>query len=440
MSAPPIVFASALGACALSLALLNNLQGDSQGEKSPPDAPAKTAPGEESPSAKGQSGPFDHPVNPHAPGPDPVQLGLQFRAPGQERFEFVPWESEDTINEVLKSIRGKPGGAEIHFMPGVYEVHQRIFVNEAIDLTISGSPGTTLAFRDGPDKITSLAEPVERLVLTMMVEEPDKMERDRRYQIYKEDGRHDRILEFEVLNVVDGVVQLTARAHYMPHVKEVPAGSWIMEELNFFRVRRCPNLTIQGLTLDGRNRGGIRGHTIYCGIHASGHFKENEKATTHGLHVRNCTFKNLKGRGVVFYGLGGVVIENNTFENIRAQAIEVDHLSSGHIKNNYVNGAEVGVMLNDAYETIVEGNHLQHCEHGVRFLALYHNGWANVGNIVRDNVIGPGGNAGVHFFSKGMKDNLITGNTFVGLTRPAWVIKGEGNRIELDDETPAPPK
>ena len=128
-----------------------------------------------------------------------------------------------------------------------------------------------------------------------------------------------------------------------------------------------------------------------------------------------------------------VLIEGNYFEHIRAQAIEIDHFASGHVKGNVVNGAEIGVMINDAYESVVEGNVLRHCQDGVRFREIYDDDWVNTGNIVRDNFIGPGYRYGVYFQFEGCTDNLVEGNVFVGFKDTARVFGGEGNVIRLSD-------
>ncbi len=358
-------------------------------------------------------------------------LGIFFKKPNAKRFEFFPWESEETLNGLIWDIKYKPG-AEIVFAPGIYVIEQRIFVNEVPDLRMSGMPGTRLVFAAGPDKTDTNTNPINRGDTFIHVEHPERFKVDWRYQLYKADGRGDRVLEFVVKSVLEDRLELTLPAHFMPHVKEIPSGCQIMEELNFFRVRRCPNFVLENLEMDGLNRGGIRGHTNYCGIYATGLYKEHERPTTLGFEIRGCRFKNLKGRGLVFYGMGDVLIENNYFENIRAQAMEIDHFSSGHIRNNYVNGAEVGVMVNDAFESIVEGNVLTNCGHGVRFLMVYPDDWVNTGNIIRDNRIGPGCKAGVHFFSKGLSQNVVTGNTFIGFKNEHKVINGAGNTIELE--------
>lgn len=369
----------------------------------------------------------------YPPGTDVPERGFYVRGQETDRFRFVKWESEETINKALDFLKRKEGSCAIQFAPGDYEIESRIFVNEVQNLTISGIPGVRLHFADGPNKTTAMRKAAEAGSATIEVEHPERLVIGRRYQVYREDGRWDRILEFEVKEVVDGVVHLRHPVHFFPHVKEVPVGSQVMAEMTFFRVRQSPGFTLQGIYMDGRHRGGIRGHTTYCGVHANGLYKAHQRATHTGFTVRNCTFKNLKGRGVVFYGLGEGLVENNEFEFITAQAIEIDHFSQGIIRGNHVNGAEVGVMVNDAYESIVEGNVLRNCGHGVRFLEIYDDPWVNSGNIIRDNVIGPGCAAGVHFFSEGMNDNLITGNHFLGLGDKYKVVNGEGNQIEFVD-------
>ena len=358
------------------------------------------------------------------------KLGFFARGAGEERLRFHPWKGERTLNGVLYQMRHKDGTAEIHFAPGRYEIEQWIHVNEVNNLTISGSSEVELVFSEGPDRTTLISAPVSAGNTSMLVEHPDRLKAGRRYQIYRADGRADRLLEFTVMDVMDGVVLLTEPARYMQHVKDVPVGSQVMEELNFFRVRASPGFTLQGINMDGRNRGGIRGHTIYCGVYATGRYKEHQRATTLGMSVRNCTFRNLSGRGMAFYGWADVVVEDNYFSGIRAQAIEIDHFASGVIKNNVIDGAEVGVMVNDAYESIIEGNMIRNCGHGVRFLELYKDDWVNTGNVVRDNWIGPGCRAGVMFFNEGMVDNPISGNRYFDLREAVQVINGQGNPID----------
>ena len=392
----------------------------------------------QSPTADGE---FAKPIDPsRAQSPYlPGDLGLQaqgffLRPHGQKRFQFVEWESEATLTNALADLpKGVEGRAEVRMAPGRYVVEQQILIEGVDRLTITGGLGAQFVFADGPDVTTFLSAPVVDGDVVLRVEQLGQLREGFNYQVYSADGRGDRLLEFSVLAIKDELVYLKRSVQFMPHVREIPSGAAVVEEVNFLRVIECNDLSLEGLHFDGRHRGGGRTHTTYCGVYATGRFVEHQRATNKGLRVRNCSFKNFKGRGVVFYAMEDVFVEGNYFEHIRAQAIEIDHLASGHIRGNVVNGAEVGVMINDAYESIVEGNVLRHCQDGVRFLEIYDDDWVNTGSIVRDNLIGPGYRSGVYFQGSGCVDNVIEGNAFVGLGDHQRVIGGEGNVIRFVD-------
>ena len=392
----------------------------------------------QSPTADGEfAKPMDlaHPPSPYAPGDLGAHApGFFLRAHGQERFQFVEWESEDSLTGALAGLpKAKTGTAEVRMAPGRYVIEQQVVIKGVDRLTVTGGPGAQFVFADGPDTTTYLSAPIVEGDVVLRVDHLGQLREGFNYQVYSADGKGDRLLEFSVLAIKDELVYLTRVVKFMPHVKEVPQGAAVVEQVNFFRVKECSDLTLEGLHCDGRHRGGVRTHTTYCGVYATGHYVAGQRATTKGLTVRNCSFKNLKGRGIAFYGMEDVVIEGNYFEHIRAQAMEIDHFASGHIRGNVVNGAEVGVMINDAYESVVEGNVLRHCQDGVRFREIYDDDWVNTGNIVRDNLIGPGYRNGVYFQFAGCVDNVVEGNVFVGFKDDKRVVGGEGNVIQLDD-------
>ncbi|MEM8709462.1 MAG: right-handed parallel beta-helix repeat-containing protein [Planctomycetota bacterium] len=366
-----------------------------------------------------------------APGP-----GFFLRGHGAESFRFVPWTSERSLTEALAKLPPvaptSDATAEVRMAPGRYVIESEILINGVHHLTFTGHPEAEFVFADGPDATTHLIGPVAEGDLVLRVEHPSRMRAGFHYQIYAADGRGDRMLEFTVLAVKDGLVYLKRAVNFMQHVTAIRAGAQVMQQVNFLRVRKCHDLTLQGLRLDGRHRGGTRTHTTYCGAYVTGNYVPHRRATTKGLVVRGCTFRNLKGRGIAFYGMEDVTIERNYFEHIRAQAIEIDHFASGYIHGNVVNGAEIGVMVNDAYESVVEGNILRHCQDGVRFMEIYDDPWVNTGNLVRGNDIGPGYRFGVFFRNEGMVDNVVEGNVFRGFKANDRVVGGEGNEIRLD--------
>ncbi len=375
------------------------------------------------------------PPSPYPPGDLGIESpGFFLRPHGEERFEFVRWESEDSLTDALADLpKAKEGTAEVRMAPGRYVIEQQVLIQGVDRLTITGGAAAQFVFADGPDTTTSLTAPVQEGDVVLRVAHTGKMREGFNYQVYRADGKGDRLLEFSVLAIKDDLIYLSRAVKFMPHVREVPQGAAVIEQVNFFRVKECNDLTLEGLHCDGRHRGGVRTHTTYCGVHATGHYVPHKRATTKGLTVRNCSFRNLKGRGVVFYGMEDVFIEGNYFEHIRAQAMEIDHFASGHIRGNVVNGAEVGVMVNDAYESVVEGNVLRHCQDGIRFREIYADDWVNTGNVARDNLIGPGLRYGIYFQFEGCVDNLVEGNVFVGYGKNNRVFGGEGNDIRLAD-------
>ncbi|MEZ5973574.1 MAG: right-handed parallel beta-helix repeat-containing protein [Planctomycetota bacterium] len=73
--------------------------------------------------------------------------------------------------------------------------------------------------------------------------------------------------------------------------------------------------------------------------------------------MENCRIENLKGRGFAAYGMNEVLVEGCYFANADSQAIELDHFSSGQVRNNEsIHSSGVGIALNDAFDSVVEGN------------------------------------------------------------------------------------
>jgi len=364
--------------------------------------------------------------------PDEDPRGVFVRRKGRERFRFIEWTSEHMLGRLFEHLRVWQGG-ELHFAPGTYTFEQGIDISNIPDLTISGSPGVVLQFADGPDVTPLTLAAAEVGDMTLRVDRSEGLQAGWSYELYAPDLDATRVLEFKVASIEGQVVHLTAPVAFMSHVTEIPARSRVFSQINMFRIRKCPRFTLANLTVDGRKRGPVRGHTTYCGVYANGDYHVGERPRTSGFVVTGCTFRNLQGRGFCGYGLGGVRIAGNAFHDIRAQAIEIDHFSSGHVINNFIDGAEVGVLLNDAFESIVEGNTLINCGVGIGILRVFPQEWVNIGNVVRDNRIGPGCNKGVELVDRvfdGLSGNTVQGMRFVGIPEERQVIGGEGNTVE----------
>ena len=139
------------------------------------------------------------------------------------------------------------------------------------------------------------------------------------------------------------------------------------------------------------------------------------------------------GRGFCVYGWADVRIEDCGFYDIHAQAIEIDHFSSAYVASNHIVGAESGIMLNDCFETVVEGNILRECMIGIRLLRIFPEEWINTGTVVQDNRIGPGCNKGIAFEDNqgsGVTGNFIRGNHFIGIGKQMQIVESEGNTVK----------
>ena len=358
------------------------------------------------------------------------ERGVYVRLAGEETPEFVPWSSEATVDRQLRRLRDA-GGGELRFAPGTYPVLRGFTVPRLQDVTISGSPGTELVFkREPPTPLTLTA--VEEGDRTIKVDRTESLYAGVGYQLYAPYLDTTRVLEFRIESIDGQDVRLEEPVKYLPRQTSIPAGSRVLMTCNFFRVMGSSRVVIEDLTMDGRGRGDVRGHTLYGGVYASG-LVQHERPTISGLTVRNCTFRGLKGRGIAVYGLADVLIEDCEFRDITAQAIEIDHYSSGRVVGNLVDGAEVGVMLNDCFETVVEGNELRNCLTAVRLLRIFGEDWVNTGNVVRGNRIGPGNRRGVVFedeVSTGLTGNYVIENHFVGQGPKSRFVDAEGNTVE----------
>jgi hypothetical protein len=365
--------------------------------------------------------------------------GVFFRKWGGARYRFVPWTSEESVNRVFAAMRQWDGG-EVHFAPGTYELERGFEAFRVPNLTVSGAPGVVIQFAEGPEEPARTTAEVREGDLTIEVDRPELLRVGLRYQLYSPKRSGARVLDFKVDALEGRTVHVKRPIAFMPMVSEIPAGSQVLVELNAFRFRECPGLIIENLTIDGRDRGPVRGHTLYCGVYATGRYRQGERPTTSGTIVRGCTFKNLRGRGVCVYGIEDVLVENSGFYDIYAQAIEIDHYSSGRVRQNDIRGAEVGIMLNDAFETVVEANVLNGCHKAaVRILRIFPEDWINTGNVVRGNRIGPDNAVGVRIESDievPVIANVIRANHFIGLEPKLHVLEPGGNVVAGNTHSP----
>lgn len=352
--------------------------------------------------------------------------GVFVRVAGEAEAAFVPWTGEAEVQAHLDRL-SEAGGGEVVFAAGDYELETGFRITRARGLRIAGSgAGTTrLHFAPEPTVRPTLIEDARIWSKTLRVADAGSMREGRGYQLYKADLKGDRILEFVVDRIEGDTLTLRAPIHFMGHVKEIPAGSVVIDEINAFALRSCERVTIESLEIDGCDRGDVHGHTTYCGVYAVGKHRPRELPESAGLVVRGCHIHGLKGRGVCVYSMKDVLVEGNHIEGIDAQAIEIDHFAQGVARSNTIVNAGVGVALNDAYSSVVEMNTLRDCGLGVGFVKHFDDAEFNVNNSVRANLV-IGCRRGIDVKS-GVTGNRIVGNRFAEMDRALWVRQQGGN-------------
>ncbi len=334
-------------------------------------------------------------------------------------LEFMEWQSESTANDAIQSLPAGTGGT-IYFAPGRYVVRHGIVIKDIDDVALVAAPGVELVFPARGPQTIQLAAPATEGQEQLTVDRSEELSLGGRYQLFPPSGKGGRLLEFTVQELQGKRVGITRPVKLMKHVKSIPQGSIVIEELNFIRVFSSHNVWIQGFAMDGLNRGEVRGHTIFSGIIVANRYHEARAAGAPlfaGLHIVGNRCHNLRGRGMAIYGTRDVIVDDNHFDNIGAQAIEIDHFSSARVTRNVIRNAGVGIQLDDVFETIVKENVIETTRKAIVSRGHFQDSWANTGNkIIQNSIIGPG-EVGIHL-SKLAHGNLIADNDFTAIEKP----------------------
>lgn len=365
-----------------------------------------------------------------APAQTPTRsspLGIIVQSKTSHEPKFIPWESEESVHTALEALR-KDGGGTISFLPGEYVIRKGFTLFGLSDVTIRGTENVLLRFAKSPKFMPKLTRAAKEGDEYLMVDHAELLRVGWKYQVYKQDLKGDRLLEFRVLEVEEGRVKIAPRVRFMGHVGAIPKESGVLAHLNFFNITQCDSVSLVGLRMDGIQRGRVHGHTTFCGVLSVGQYKAGERPKNHGLAIRNCTFLNLKGRGVAVYGMGDTLVEGSHFSGIDSQAIEIDHFSSGTIRFNEVHDSGVGIALNDAFESKVFGNTIRKCKSAISFVKHFAHEWVNQGNLVEGNLIIDAMQTGISFLQP-MAGNTIRGNLFKDTEKSKWVVNAAGNTV-----------
>lgn len=111
-----------------------------------------------------------------------------------------------------------------------------------------------------------------------------------------------------------------------------------------------------------------------------------------GVYEYTVTIKGIvfKNKGVATFDIRNVNVENNKFENISGSAIRVIDsstdavLSNIVIKNNIINGAEMGIRIRNGHSANITGNTIKNTQHNA--ILFEHGSWSgNNGTVVIDS-------------------------------------------------------
>ena len=347
--------------------------------------------------------------------------GFFVQPKGQRAATFHPWTDEMALNRELVRLQ-VAGGGELRLTPGDYELQFGLFMLGSRGITLAGMPGARLVFAAEPAERARLVRPALVGATALEVDRPELLRPGWNYQLYAPDGKGDRLLEFAVAGIEDGQIALRSAVELMGHVKGIPAGSIIVQELNGLRLRGVDDVTIEGLVIDGRGRGDVQGHTTFSGVIASGNSGAGEHAVNSGLVIRGCTFEGLTGRGIAVYAMTGVRVEGCTFRSIRTEALEIDHFSSGLVHGNFVQGAAVGIVLNDAFDTTVSANQVHDASIGIGLVRHFDDPAVNRGLVIVGNRVT---GHGVGISLGGLADGFeLVGNDLTTLADTRRIVGG----------------
>ena len=364
-------------------------------------------------------------------------MALYLRRGSDPELERFKWTSESDANRLIRSL-DSPLGHTLYFAPGTYTIRSGLVISGKTNFHLKAVGRVQLVFPQNPTE--------EEVLLTRDVNKGDRwievgdtstLRAGTRYQIFPSPLNPQRLLEFVIESIEASRIQVTRPVRFMPHVQAIPKGSKVVEELNFIRLHNSDNVSIEGFEFDGRNVGVVGGHTIYSGILGMNRYKAGVQARPHvnGTRISNNRFRNLRGRGIAVYSSANLRISNNSFENVEKEALEVDHYSQAMVFDNTFSNVGLGVVLNDAFSTRVEGNVIHNAQTtGIYLFSLLEGPLINSGHLVTHNCISGKGAIGIRA-GDGTTGNLITQNAIGSYRTPTSLAEGNIGQANLSDPT-----
>jgi hypothetical protein len=225
-----------------------------------------------------------------------------------------------------------------------------------------------------------------------------------------------------------------------PLPKTVPAKSRIGYSHRMFLGYAVTNVNLINLAIDGGRNAAIPmpGHHLRSAIWISAPYKYEKGPTgkpSANITVRDCSVTNCYGRAVAFYHTVDSAVINCRIGGLNDEAIDFDHFARRcRAIGNEIDGATIGVELNDASDCEVLRNRIRNTHIGVRI--WWYNRIDPAGLNTRNRIIGNHiadvTRAAIHL-GRNCRQNQVLRNTVHG--------KIEGDRAvnEFAENSQAPP-
>ena len=299
--------------------------------------------------------------------------------------------NDDVVLKAACSQLRRSGGGTLVLGPGRWVVRRSIVLPASI--VLRGEPGAVLALPSPVLTAESAGAGTKELALAGAHE----FAGDVLVQIlppvgtqFFSDGLTEK-LELQVVERVEGQ-RLILRDGL---AFDVPAGSRVGYPLKILQVHKDGLATIENLAFEGGRIESIPmpGHSQRCAIWAAAPFGFGEERLGppgQGVIVRHCRFSDWYGRGVALYHQVDGLVEGCIFERISDEAIDLDHfVERFRVVGNEVSDASWGITLNDASRNVVEYNHVEGGEVGIRMFwyAEVPRRGINEENLIRHNVV-----------------------------------------------------
>lgn len=206
-----------------------------------------------------------------------------------------------------------------------------------------------------------------------------------------------------------------------PLAKAVPLHSRIGYSHRMFLGYGVTNVSLINLNIDGGRDSAIPmpGHHLRSAIWISAPYNYEKGPTgkpASNITVRDCTFTNCYGRAVAFYHTVDSAVIRCRIGGLNDEAIDFDHFARRcRAIENEIDGATIGVELNDASDCEVLRNRIRNTHIGVRvwWYDKFDPAGLNTRNRIEGNFISGVSRAAIHLGRNCIRNQVIN-NTVQG--------------------------